>query len=254
MRRIAELALILTVTTLGGCTAFDDVSRPSDSTFSDGDGPSCMHKTCDDYPGSCGNLDDGCGGSISCDCTQGSCLNGSCGTCPSDWQTCGTQCVNLTDDPNNCNGCGNACPTGANSTALCVSSVCQLQCDADFKDCNNASFDGCEAHLACDARHCGDCGTDCGLGWSDDHNCVAPADGCFDLGGCVQCCAPSCAPVGSSCSLGGDCCSGVCDGYVCGCLAGGNTIDSYGNIVRDPGVCCSGSYSGSPGTCVATCN
>lgn len=140
----------------------------------------CVPKTCNDYPGQCGTLSDGCSGNgtITCTCpecqtcfgdlacaplatgvacTGGTCLNGECiplncdtgmhvcdGTCVSndDTQTCGTSCT--------------PCPQDYCHIALCDGTSCsQIKATADcctsLSDCDDGN--PCTAD-ACDAGTC----------------------------------------------------------------------------------------------------
>jgi hypothetical protein len=66
--------------------------------------------------GACGAYPDGCSGSISCGgCVNGSCVpvsdggvGNACG-CGGGLTSCGSSCVSLLDDRNNCGACGNVC-------------------------------------------------------------------------------------------------------------------------------------------------
>lgn len=51
----------------------------------------------------------------------------------------------LSQDPNNCGGCGIKCDTFANAEGLCINSACtQGQCQPGFYDLNGNASDGCE--------------------------------------------------------------------------------------------------------------
>ena len=70
------------------------------------------------------------------------------------------ECETNTDiDPENCNGCGTACPEGS-SAAVCRNGICGFSvCDYPTEDCDFVDPD-CEADLTSLAT-CGDCATTC---------------------------------------------------------------------------------------------
>ncbi len=70
---------------------------------------------------------------------------------------------NTQTDPNNCGGCGNVCAAGANATAACVDSRCQVACAHGFANCGVSPSSSCSVNLETDAAHCGACGTSCAV-------------------------------------------------------------------------------------------
>ncbi len=70
----------------------------------------------------------------------------------------------LTDDPNNCGGCGVVCSATGTTARACVDGVCKPTCAANFANCSTpakpAKDDGCEADLRA-TTSCGACGHDC---------------------------------------------------------------------------------------------
>ena len=143
--------------------------------------PTCTNLSTD--PNNCGsgamNPDgsvNGCGNV--CDaglkCSSGVCT----GTCGAPDTLCGTACVNLNNDPNNCGACSNACgggsclPTGATPPAQC--------CGAQFdRVCPGTGSDGgtdynCKSTTN-DRYHCGSCPNAC----TGHKTCVNSQ--CFDL-------------------------------------------------------------------------
>ena len=54
--------------------------------------------------------------------------------CPSGTQLCGSACVNVSNDPNNCGTCGDACGAGQ----VCSGGTCALQCPASQTVCGSA--------------------------------------------------------------------------------------------------------------------
>jgi len=73
------------------------------------------------------------------------------------------QCVDLSNDPQNCGACGHVCPTSPNANAVCRSGICGLECPPNRADCNGDWADGCEIDLLSDMRSCGACGQACNV-------------------------------------------------------------------------------------------
>lgn len=217
----------------------------------------CSNGTCKNNPCGAGTADcnsnpaDGCETSIETTQNCGFCKNAcnllnanpvctmqKCAieTCAAGFADCdmmpGNGCEVNIGTVNNCGMCGNACPSGPNSTATCTNGMCGLTCTMGFADCNNNAADGCEVDLRTSTANCGTCGFVCsganavstactngqctptcadGFG-----NCVKPAapmadDGCetvtandvFNCGACGRTCSgtntASRACVGSAC-------------------------------------------------------
>ncbi|MBR4985867.1 MAG: hypothetical protein IKY83_09020 [Proteobacteria bacterium] len=78
---------------------------------------------------------------------------------------CGTSCVDLTSDVNNCGICGNKC----GSEQSCISRICtdnnpsEPKCTGDLTECGDQCVD-----LTSDADNCGTCGNKC----PSDHTCT----------------------------------------------------------------------------------
>lgn len=185
----------------------------------------------------CGACQDAC----SLPHTMAACNGGACvvGTCAPGWGNCDGINSNgcersLSDDPQNCGGCGQSCGTPAHATAGCMDSACALvACTDGYADCDGNVANGCEVNRNTDPVNCGMCG----------HACPTPAHA-----------------------------SATCNSGVCGigpCAAGwadcnGNPSDgcetqTNGNDVNHCGSCgaCGAVVSGSPactaGTCTAAC-
>ncbi len=80
--------------------------------------------------------------------------------------------VNTNTDANNCNSCGNACPYGPNSTAVCNAGVCGLVCSPGWTDCDGNPKNGCEVNTGADANACGTCTNVCSQNHATE-TCVA---------------------------------------------------------------------------------
>jgi hypothetical protein len=138
---------------------------------------------------------------------------------------CGSQCVNLMSDANNCKTCGNVC-TFANASATCNAGKCQQgTCDSGYKDCKNGPSDGCETYvMGSDKTNCGDCGNvcsfanagatcnagacqigACSFGYADCKN--GPADGCETS---IQNDPNNCNGCNKKCALTESCASAAC--------------------------------------------
>jgi hypothetical protein len=148
----------------------------------------CVPYSTADNCGRCGNACDVDGGAACAVTNDGvySCVY----TCPSYApQLCGTSCVDLTSDPNNCSACADACTTTiANAHGICVNSSCSFACDSGYTLCNGA----CVQYTT--AQNCGSCGHACN---GDAGDVCAGSAGSYS---CVSGC-PSAAP---------DLCSGAC--------------------------------------------
>jgi hypothetical protein len=181
--------------------------------------------------GGCGKVCPAGGGTPACN--DGKCGVSSCTApledCNGDAQVPGGDgCEkNLSLDPANCGGCGNACYY-PNASGKCVNKACLLdKCQTGYADCTAAA--GCETSL----------GT--------TQNCRSCGEACSNLHGSTACTAAGCQPV---CALGWDDCDGKPEN---GCETSLVTAGNCGAC----GVSCSkahGSASCATGTCeIASC-
>lgn len=70
--------------------------------------------------------------------------------------------ANLNSDPNNCQTCGNTCPSGT-GTAVCVAGECDISnCNPGLGDCDD-SVPGCETNITTSVDHCGYCNNPCNI-------------------------------------------------------------------------------------------
>lgn len=114
--------------------------------------------------GACGNA-----------CEDGQvCSRGACAlSCASGLTDCSGSCVELPYNVNHCTACDAACGPYANAIPSC-NNQCIMTCNEGFEDCNADRVDGCEAELATDEMHCGECGNACSFA-NAATECVAGA-------------------------------------------------------------------------------
>lgn len=168
-----------------------------------------------------------------------SCQSGAChlDACNTGWANCDTQAANGCEtntqtDAGNCGSCGNICPSGPHSTAVCQSGGCVLNCDPGWSDCDNNPTNGCEVHTDVDNAHCGSCTTPCTVangtpacaaGLCTVGSCTTgfqdcdmnPKNGCevntqTDPNNCNTCGAHCTIPNGVAGCAGGACTVGTC--------------------------------------------
>ena len=239
--------------------------------------------------GGCGNPDspaDADGGSTTNICSLdggGGCVNGSCGViCSGGRIGCGSLCVDITSDPNNCGACGNAC-TGV---GYCVDGGCQISCPSPLTACpagypmagggstdasidgatdaSEGSFDGgtltvdasagaVEAGVLIQPVIIGPAAISlCSNLYNDDLNCGGCGYQCAPGYRCTAgVCSPSCTGGALPCAQG--CTDTLFDNLNCG------TCGNICNIVSQAcsyGICCvttlTGCPSGSSVACVDT--
>lgn len=91
------------------------------------------------------------------------------GACPPGEVLCGTACVNLNTDRDNCGACGKRCPSGQR----CSGGIC---CPTGQINCNGACVD-----IQRDPAHCGGCGKACKPGEScQSGQCAGATSPCAD--------------------------------------------------------------------------
>ncbi len=179
------------------CGACDHVCDLPHAETHDCVGGSCKVAACDSGYADCNATDsDGCEISTDTDvlncgaCNRAcnlphvvsyTCTEGSCGVgeCAAGWADCtdapGCE-THISEDAQNCGGCGAICDLANTDEHLCVSGVCQVgSCLEGFGNCNGQPTpnDGCEINLTTNVSHCGACGQVCDLDHTLTHACVA---------------------------------------------------------------------------------
>lgn len=171
-------ALLLVLGIAGGLVGYNYYSKPAQvAKVSNGecgycDGATCVK--CTGYPGEINNgqckVNTDCGPKASPPKpSSGGGGGGGGGSCAAPKQTCGSSCVNLNNDVNNCGSCGNVC---SGNYPICENKFCKSATDAQ---CTGAGQEPCTTKYA-----------DFGLG----HTCCAKGYKC-DVGdgydnGCVK--------------------------------------------------------------------
>jgi hypothetical protein len=136
----------------------------------------------------------------------GECSGADC-RCADELTTCGTTCIDVTSDVQNCGGCGQACP----ATQVCSAGACG--CPSDRLQCGESCVDSTS-----DSDNCGSCGVSC----RDSEVCSSGACVC-PTGETL--CGDSCVDTSSdadNCGVCGNECTGgqVCQGASCACPTG----------------------------------
>jgi hypothetical protein len=89
-----------------------------------------------------------CNASQQCTTSMVTCPNGcnaagtDCAACAAGETTCSGTCRNLATDPGNCSSCGASCPSppvAGSGSAICVSSTCDVSCNAGYQKCSGNS-------------------------------------------------------------------------------------------------------------------
>jgi hypothetical protein len=106
-------------------------------------------------------------------CVAGACGVGACAPGFADCNALAADgCEANLQTPDNCGGCGLACPAVDHAAVACVGGVCSATCAAGFGNCNGKAEDGCEKNLLKDKNNCGACGARCAFGRCEEGVCV----------------------------------------------------------------------------------
>lgn len=93
--------------------------------------------------------------------------------------------INVNTDVNNCGGCGNICPTGANGTPVCSAGKCSQACVQNAWGTVSACGTACVNTLT-DANNCGSCGNVCSGGQVCFINQFSGVIGCTASNNCTH--------------------------------------------------------------------
>ncbi len=158
-------------------------------------------------------------------CVDGECVLLKCGTEDnSNEVACGGKCVDITQDPLNCGGCGNNCanhrPAYVSDVMACEDGKCVYTCKTGYENCNDDGTTEC-IDLTENRKHCGTCGNAC-----------APNEYCQD-----GTCTPSSCQDENACFQHGSCVTH--DPTACGntCQTCVTTLNAYEATCDDVGIC-----------------
>jgi len=113
----------------------------------------------------CGPDCSACDGSVSDACVDGLCACGTGAICSGSDRCCSGACIDVSDDVENCGGCGADCNvlvTHASTAVItCSSGKCDYtgDCDYGWLDCDSRRENGCEQGVG--EENCGACGKNC---------------------------------------------------------------------------------------------
>ena len=107
--------------------------------------------------------------------------------CGKNQQLCGTTCVNINNNAQNCGSCGNVCAHTQHASTKCVSGQCQTTCGKAYSQCGASCV-----NLNTNVTNCGSCGSICSPPTS---NGVASCSG----GTCGIACSKGYSQCGNTC-------------------------------------------------------
>jgi hypothetical protein len=197
---------------------------PDTSTSTSSCGTSCAvcpipsgggSATCAGTPPACGQ---NCGGARPTLCNRGA----------------NASCVNTTNDPSNCGGCGMGCNT-THAQASCLNSRCNVTCTAGFANCDGNVANGCEIDTSNDKNNCGSCGHICPSGSCAGGVCTPCNSGQMACNGkCVSCPA---APTNGTLICSGANCVASCNNASLPQLCGSGNAAACVNTQTDNSNC-----------------
>lgn len=132
------------------------------------------------------------------------CPNGAGITCPTGQNFCNGKCIYVTSDPQNCGGCGMACP----GALACINGSCG--CPGGLSNCADVCVDE-----NVDGNNCGSCGAACVAGFVCSSGTCEVTCGA-NLQQCSQSCIDTqndprnCGMCQHACDTNQICCAGQC--------------------------------------------
>jgi hypothetical protein len=106
------------------------------------------------------------------------CVGGECALagCDEPWDDCNSDpsdgCeTDTSSTATACGACGDDCPA-VNGAPACEDSICGIECDDGFADCDGEAANGCERNVSGDVLHCGACDNECPEDDGKTANCV----------------------------------------------------------------------------------
>jgi hypothetical protein len=141
--------------------------------------------------------------------------------CADELASCGTTCIDVSSDAQNCGACGQACPT----TQVCSAGACG--CPTDRLLCGASCIDS-----SSDDQNCGGCGNACrDSEVCSSGACVCPTGQALCGDSCVdqQSDESNCGACGTACSGGQICASGTCECPTGQALCDGACVDTQSN-------------------------
>ena len=165
-------------------------------------------------------------------------------------QPCGDQCVDVTNDPDNCGGCGNSCannrPSYVTNDVACEAGKCVYTCEEGYENCGSEGSTEC-VDLTADRKNCGECGHACEPNEYCQENICKPSNcsdeyACFQQGACVTHDATACGSDCKTCALELNAYEATCDDvgecHVVRCQNGSHFVsDTEACVPNTPNAC-----------------
>jgi hypothetical protein len=173
-------------------------------------------------------------------CSAGACV----ATCNNTQKLCGTTCIDVQVDPNNCGDCAHACDMGT----VCVSGVCSGTCSPGYATCMADGGSPYCSDVTQDSHNCGICGHACGqaqvcVSSQCTSQCTTGRTPCGTPATCIDTMTDlaNCGGCGMPCAQGLVCSGGTCDvacsAPLTSCASGGMPAHFCANTQNDPRNC-----------------